>query len=256
MKHGNTQARQAVDYWIGEILSDVVIGLDQGVHAENIPKYFQDLACVVADEKIGGLITSSNWGTVTNKMIYQNQISGFPAPKVELEADISFTFVWKRLWHASLSAEVREFLYLIVHRKIPVKERLFRIKLALDPYCDYCLGIVEASDAVGDFQHFFCSCLKVTHVWQIIRSLIHKLHNSALPDCDILFLKFTQTKFDAEITWLLGSYLLYTWRWIQDKGNETIDKDQLFGFLRFKFKSDQLGSRAKLDSCVNYYLQF
>ena len=255
LKYGDTKAIHAVDYWIGEILSDVVIGLDQCVHAKNTPKYFQDLACVVADAKIGDLITSSNWETVTNKMIYQSQISDFPAPKVEIEAGISFSLVWTRLLHASLSAELREFLYLIVHGKIPVKERLFRINLALDPYCDYCFGVVEASDAVGDFQHYFCSCLKVTHVWSSIRSIIHKLHNSVLLDCDILFLNFTQTKFDAEITWLLGAYLLYTWRWIQDNGNETIDKDQLFGFLRFKFKSEQLGSRANLDSCVSDYLQ-
>ena len=251
LKHGDSQARNAVDYWIGEILSDIVLVLDQRVHAKNIPSYFQHLACLVADAKIGDIIDASNWETITNKIIYQNQIGDFPPPKVELEADISFSEVWRRLLHSSLSSDIREFLFLLVHRKIPVKERLFKIRLSPDPYCDSCLGVLDASDAVEDFQHFFCSCMKVSHVWSSIRSIINQLHHAVPPDRDILLLNFSKTKFDTEITWLLGAYLHYIWRWIHDNGNETVDKDQLFGYLRFKFKEDQLGSRAHLDSFVN-----
>ena len=255
LRDGDLKSRRFVDYWIGEILTDIVVDLDQGSHANILPQYFQHLACIIADAKIEDMVTAANWQILTNKMIYHNQISKLPAPKVELEADFAYSCVWKRLLNASLTSEVREFLFLLVHRKIPVKERLFRIQLALDPYCDYCLGLVEASDAVCDFEHFFCSCLKVLEVWHTIHSIISQLHNTVLSNDDILSLNFSLCKYDAEITWILGAYFYYIWRWSKDRVNETVDKDQLFGFLRFKFKSEQLGSRIRLDPCVDEFLE-
>ena len=79
-------------------------------------------------------------------------LSSFPVPKVEMEAGISYKAVWQRIISPVLTAHARDILYLMVHNKLPVLERMFRIRLATDPYCEYCPGAV-----ISDVEHFFCS---------------------------------------------------------------------------------------------------
>ena len=44
-------------------------------------------------------------------------------------------------------------IYLLLHNKLPVAERLFRIGFKNDPYCLNCPQAVKA-----DVEHFLCQC--------------------------------------------------------------------------------------------------
>ena len=126
---------------------------------------------------------------------------------------------------------------------IPLLER---IGVARDPYCDQCLAD-GAVNPICDTEHFFCLCIKVAESWRGIKEIICNLLQEKPNDADLLTLIFPGTKFDKKIMWLLGSYFEYVWSFIYVKG-VTVCRAQLFGHLRFKYKKDQLGARANMDS--------
>ena len=94
-------------------------------------------------------------------------------PKVEAESGVSYKQVWRRLWNPCLTSSAREVLFLLVHNKLPVRERFFRIKVAVDPYCEHCLDITGAE--ICDVEHFFCSCNRVTETWERLRIIVLNL---------------------------------------------------------------------------------
>ena len=106
-------------------MTDIVPYLDIQIHAVNTPCYFQNLAGLIADGMISELLTSTNWNRITNKIVYNHELSNLPVSKVEMDMGVSFSLAWKRLWYDSLSVEDRETVYLLIHRKLPVRERLF-----------------------------------------------------------------------------------------------------------------------------------
>ena len=79
-----------------------------------------------------------------------------------------------------LSSSGREILFLLIHNKLPVAERLFRIRIKHDPYCDECMRLQGA--VVGDRWHFFLYYDQVHDVWNNIRKLINNLLPVGLKD--------------------------------------------------------------------------
>ena len=241
---------------IGEVLDDVVPHLNLGFHSINTPSYFQDLADVVAVGRMADLVTSTSWESVTNKIVYQNHLQSLPATKVELTNGGDFSRVWKRLSLANNALEDHDVLFLLVHQKLPVRERLFRINVENDPYCFNCLneGLVE----IDDFQHFFCTCGKVSSVWKDIKEVAFDLmQTSNVTNESLLCLQFPTCQFDQEICWLLGSYFSFIWKLSHVKKSTVIHRAQVFGFLKFKYKISQLGARIKLDArLLNSLRQF
>ena len=72
-----------------------------------------------------------------------------------------------------------------------------------------------------------------------------------ISDIDLLTLNFDGGSYCTEVTWLIGSYVHEVWTKIcADGGN--ISQEELFGFLRFKFKNDQIGSRMKMKIIPNF----
>ena len=67
--------------------------------------------------------------------------------------------VWTRLSSLGFNRVVQETSYLMVHNKLPVQERLFRINLSRDPYCSC------SSAAVQDTSHFFSTCDRTLQYW-------------------------------------------------------------------------------------------
>ena len=96
---------------------------------------------------------------ITNKIIYPGYSEEFPVPNDERDSGGSYKQVWRRLCNPCLTSSAREILYLLVHNKLPVRERFFRIKVEVDPYCEYCLDITGAE--ICDVDHYFCSCSRV-----------------------------------------------------------------------------------------------
>ena len=141
-----------------------------------------------------------------------------------------------------MDARARDTLFLLLHNKLPVPERLFRIRLRNDPYCQTC----EVAE-VADLEHFFCSCSLVTRTWSWLRSKVLEYsgcsHN--ILDWDILNLFVPGSDFDMEVVWLVSSYVLYVWDNIFVRDAE-VKLEQFFGYLTFKYEEYQNMSSSKL----------
>ena len=127
-----------------------------------------------------------------------------------------------------------------------MQERLFRMNLANDPYCSYCIGLNGAASAICNFEHYFCSCVRVESAWVFTKSLLTKLMKMQLADMELVTLQFAKSENENEVRWLIGIYFNYVWATLYEEGDSMIDRGKWFGYLRFKYKNDQLGSRLPL----------
>ena len=173
---------------------------------------------------------------------------GFVVPKVEVESGLSYKQVWKRLCSPILASVFKEILFLLVHNKLPVKERLFRIRLAADPYCEYCFDSIGA--VICDVEHFFCSCSRVAQSWGRLKEILVTLleiEDADISDVKLINLFLPNNRRSNEVIWLLGTYVGEVWRSIFVKGAPELNEDQFFGYLKFKYRADQLGARMPLN---------
>ena len=175
--------------------------------------------------------------------IYSSFSASFPKTRVELDSGASFKQVWLNLNAKSINSKVRELLFLLIHNKIPTKERLFRIQLANDPYCDFCFNTI--GPVTCNIDHIFSSCERVSAVWKEIRVKLVIIVPREVSDNDLIRLKFPKSTYNNEIIWLMGSYIYMIWDFILRQGVTVIDRGKLFGYLKYKFKSDQLGARVQ-----------
>ena len=164
LKSGDAKSLGHVGYWLGELLSDLMPGFDDGDHAVDVPPYYDYFAHLMVEVMTSEVVSCSTWRTVTCKTIYLKFSESFPKPRIEVEAGIFYQQLWKRLSLPLHSVISRDVLYLLVHNKLPVRERIFRIGLRVDPYCGQCPG-----GEICDLEHFFCSCLRVANVWGWVR---------------------------------------------------------------------------------------
>ena len=245
LKNSTEKSIRFADFWVGEVLKDLDSDFDQCVHPATFPAYFQSIAFSMADALSLDIISTNNWKQITNRMVYNCNLRFLPDPKVEIDLGYSLSDVWKLLWDPSLTSEMREILYLLIHRKLPVKERLFRINLAIDPYCEFCADELQ-SYQICDFEHFFCSCVRVSSVWPHIRNIILNCLQAQVSDQALITLCIPKSSYDKEITWIVGAYIDYVWRILHVEGTSVIDKKKLFGYLKFKYRAGQLGARVQL----------
>ena len=244
LRSGDEKCLGHVGFWIGELLGGFVAGLDGGEHADDVPVYFDFLANLVVEAMAADLVTTENWKTVTNRVIYLEHAEAFPVPKVEIEAGVSYKAVWQRLSSPVLTAPARDVLFLLLHNKLPVKERMFRIGLAVDPYCDFCPGAV-----ICDVVHYFCTCLRVSQVWGWLRArLVGMLGDNSgqCSDWELLNLFHPSSNSEKESIWLIGTYVARVWEETFVRGGTMVKGEQFFGFMRFKYKTAQLGARLSL----------
>ena len=252
LKSGDMKTMKHIGYWMGDLLGDLVVGLDGGAHAQVVPEYFATIADVLVEAKASELVSGSNWKTLKCQGIYREYAKHFPVPKVEIEAGVSFKTVWRRLASPVLSVVARDVLFLLLHNKLPVRERLFRIGLAVDPYCQSCPGAV-----ICDLEHFFCSCTRVSNVWGWVRARLMGMLEIGyvhLSNWELLNLLSPNSKSDKETVWLIGTYVARTWEDIFVRGKAWLRAEQFFGFLRFKYRADQLGSRLPLGFISGLFL--
>ena len=242
LKYGDQKSITHVSFWLGEILKDISPSFDQGIHPSTVSLYFQSLACVIADARIRDVVTADNWKNVTNKVAYNTIVSTFSLSKVEIDAGVSLSVVWSRLGRSTLSAEIREVLFLLVHNKLPTQERLFRIRSVQEPYCERCNGKM-----IGDLVHYFCLCNSVANAWNDVKNILDILIQGNVSDFDLINLRYSKCQFEEEVIWVIGSYVHYVWRLIHVEGKHFVDRGKLFGFLKFKYRCAQLGHRTKLN---------
>ena len=174
----------------------------------------------------------SAWNGLTNKIIYQVFARNFLKTKVERESDSDMSTVWSRIIFLGYDRAVQETSYLMVHKKLPVQERLFRIQLSRDPYCLWCTNAVEQ-----DISHFFISCGRVQHLWNYVKDLIYTLLGHRNIDEDnLLKYHWPRSNKDREICWLIGNYVFIVWDILYRRKSRTNCDSEFFGFLKFKYR--------------------
>ena len=181
---------------------------------------------------------------MTNKSVYAEMTSSFPPPKVVMENDRDYSTAWRRLHSTVVDCKAKDVLFLLLHNKLPVRERLFRIGLRHDPYCLKCAGAV-----VNDIVHFFCLCEAVYNTWAWVKTQVVQLGQmgAGVDDWEVVNLCFANSCNDREIVWLVSSYVLYVWEMVQVKKLE-VKLDKFFGFLTFKYKMQQATSPDQLEN--------
>ena len=131
--------------------------------------------------------------------------------------------------------KARDIMFLLLHNKLPVMERLFRIKLKPDPYCLRC-----PQAEINDVVHFFCKCEAVSNTWSWMKSQVVRMGQMGpnVTDWDIINLFFPNLTRGREILWLVSNYIIYVWETVNIKKQE-VKLDKFYGFLTFKFKMHQ-----------------
>ena len=235
IKSGDPRYVSHIDYWLGGLLCDIVPDMGLGLQASRDNPYFCSLGDCVASVIANGILSGASIRTVTNKQIYYNSAE-FPLPKVvrELPPGINYKSVWERLYSPYINAEERQILYLLIHDKLPVPERLYRISIKNDPYCTACPGA-----EIGVKEHFFCRCTRTVTAWNWLRSKLLHLSNDivTVSNTDLLHLFIPRGIHLQAIIWLLSKYVLFAWSTIFVQETD-VKLEKFIGYLKFKFKSE------------------
>ena len=243
MKSSYAKSVSHIGYWIGDSLGDLLPGIDEGQHADTINEYFATLENVLIQGKIDDVITGVSWKRVTNKVIYSEKAKFFPPPKIERDLGKSLKRVWGFLRPTIVTSTAHDICYLLVHNKLPVRERIFRIGMVNDPYCPTCPGA-----QICDVEHFFCYCERLSTVWVWMKAQILELTQQSDLDSNIITFAIPKCQYENEVAWLLSSYVEKVWNDLHVKGLYRLKAQEFFGYLKFKYRADQLGARMKLSS--------
>ena len=244
LRSGDSNFVLHISFWLGELLDDLGLGLVVNEYASDLPEYYDGLAYLIVEGMAAGWLSRDVVCSLTNKMIYAEHSKQFPVAKVEREALTSYKTVWRRLCSPVLTPQARDTLFLLIHNKLPVKERLFRIGLSVDPYCEVCPGGV-----VADVEHFFCSCTRIDFLWSWVRCRVLGLLDcsSQISNWELINLVLPSSSSEKEVIWLIGTFVAEVWSAIFSRAGSGLKGDQFFGFLKFKYKAAQLGSRLSLN---------
>ena len=83
IKNADSKTLTHIDYWMGEVLAEFHLDLGHCPNPSVIPSFFMNLAEIVTDSQLSGVVTANNWQQMTNKILYRSYISQFPQTKVE-----------------------------------------------------------------------------------------------------------------------------------------------------------------------------
>ena len=187
------------------------------------------------------MVTPTNWKVITNKYLYMAQAQSFPLPRVQTDAvnGLDLEIAWKRITLPVIYS-VRDISYLLLHNKLPTKERLHRVGLNSDPFCHECPG-----SPVCNVEHMFCRCLRVKNDWSRVRDLLIDLIGEDIPNLKLINYNWQNPNNENEAVWLLCNYLAKSWITLSSTSH-VLNEEEFFGFLRFKYKMDQSGARVSL----------
>ena len=74
-----------------------------------------------------------------------------------------------------------------------------------------------------------------------------RIDGTDISDGNMITMCLPNNRRSNEVSWLLGTYVGEVWRSIFVKGAAELNDAQFFGFLKFKYKTDQLGARLPLN---------
>ena len=216
--------------------------MGQGLPVQEIPPYFKHLHDLLESAIDREVINVNDLKMANAKNIYQDYTTTFPTPKIMYKYELPWSVVFERLWNPVLEPPVQSLMFLLVHNILPVRTRLFRLRMANDNKC-------LEDQLEEDVEHVFCKCVKSREGWQWVR---WKITNELIPvnfpipsDFDLINLCF-ESPFEKEIIWLVGMYIHYTWDFLQ-RSRGHINVDQMKVYLKHMY------SRKEQNWC-NYWV--
>ena len=241
---GDKKSLQHLTFWLGDLLGTLIPGIGQVNRGVVVPEYFNHVAEVFADVMISDVLTAGSLKSITNKIVYSEMTSSFPPPKVVMESSLDYKLTWSRLQSSVMDARARDVMYLLIHNKLPVPERLFRIRVKNDPYCLICVGA-----EICDVEHFFTKCEGIYGTWNLLKNEILRIgkFKNNVDDWEILNLMFPKSRVEKELIWIVSCYVQYVWDSIHVRGAD-VRAEQFFGFLKFKYKELQTRSPMLLQN--------
>ena len=84
-----------------------------------------------------------------------------------------------------------------------------------------------------------------------IRPKLVSLIGVDVPDESLIRFMFPVSRYDTEVVWLLGNYLAEIWNLVHIRGDFKVKCEELFGFLKFKYKQDQQGARVHMNIIID-----
>ena len=234
MKSCDSKSQKHLYYWMHGFFENVWNGpghcvINTGYESE----HFNRIAGLLSNVQILEDFNISAWAGYTNKLIYLCFAKSFNFTKIERDSSYEMSSVWQRLKFLGFSRNVQEVCFLMVHNKLPVNERLFRIRLSRDPYCPSC-----AAASIQDIEHYFMVCEVSKFYWEWTRNLCHKLLGrlAALDDTSLLHFNWPHSRNDGAISWLLGHYIFIVWDMLQNQKLSRVNDGAFFGYMRYKYK--------------------
>ena len=233
MKSVDTKSQKHLNFWMADYLDGIWDGLSCFVTVKNgNSHHFNSVADCLTKARMQEDFDFANWNKLTNKQVYKCFAKSFKKPKVERESTSDMTLVWRRLTFLAYTRQIHEVSFLMIHNKLPVQERLFRIQLSKDPYCLMCSGA-----EIQDIPHVFISCDKVLTYWGWTRDLcLSLLGNMNVDEESILKFHWPRSCKDREICWLIGHYAFIVWDMLFRRKLSEVNEKEFFGFLKFKYK--------------------
>ena len=215
---------KSVKYW----------GLGDGKEGQ-YGHYFANLEFLVVEGRIADLVTTHYWKTISNKKLYMDYTKDSTITKVEIDAGFSFDKIWWLINLPVLTGGVREIAFLAFHNKLPVRERLFRVGMAPDPYCCLC-----DSAQICDILHVFCSCDRVKNAWGWIRqSILSLVKVQDVSNWYLINFLLPDKSKELEAVWLIGNYSAKVWE-LTEKGTPFIKERVLFGYLGLNLRQNKM----------------
>ena len=96
IRGGDKKCMKHLEYWLGDLLGNFVLGIGQGVRSVDTPDYFGCIGGLLTDLLATDTLTAGTLKTITNKAVYA-VYAEFPPPKVARESNRDYGIVWKRL---------------------------------------------------------------------------------------------------------------------------------------------------------------
>ena len=233
MKSGDIKSQNHLYFWMADYFEGIWDGRSGYVTVGNGDnQHFNALADCLTKSQLQEDFDIAVWKNINNKMIYNSYAKSFVKTKVEREASYDMKLVWRRLTLLNYAREVQEVTFLMLHNKLPVQERLYRVHLSKDPYCLLC-----PNAEFQDICHFFTGCEGIIPYWRWTRELCYSLlGNRNIEEESLLKFQWPVSSKDRDICWLITHYNFIIWDILYNRKQSVVREKEFFGYMRFKYK--------------------
>ena len=90
---------------------------------------------------------------------------------------------------------------------------------------------------------------RVKETWSALKDILFPFivsYPRSTSDLDLLTLNFCCRESDIVSVWILARYVEYTWKHFNTNRAVLLRTGEFFGYLKFKYKSDQDGARVRI----------